>query len=340
MTVSIRRSARLLARTADPTTLTTATAKATAVSATDATTGRVAKSKRVKSSKSKGKQSDIGDCLPVVVLQAEQGNGAANPRANAKPESTFQSLADPGAIDEAIRFLKDADPKLAHIIDRTTEKCAMGLPRESESDTNSYISLCQSIIYQQLAGKAAEAILLRFLKRYGARRNPDVDHSQSSMSSSSDGLPTAPALSIKDFVFPSAEQVAGFDVDEMKAVGLGQRKAEYLKEVAINFRNGTLSEERLAMMSDDEVSQALVSIRGIGQWTADMFLMFHLKRPNVLPTLDLAVRKAMCQHFGVPFGKKTPTHDQMVRLGEIWEPYRSVATWYMWRSLNTVTQES
>ncbi|KAJ2519460.1 hypothetical protein H4217_002660, partial [Coemansia sp. RSA 1939] len=136
MTVSIRRSARLLARTADPTTLTTATAKATAVSATDATTGRVAKSKRVKSSKSKGKQSDIGDCLPVVVLQAEQGNGAANPRANAKPESTFQSLADPGAIDEAIRFLKDADPKLAHIIDRTTEKCAMGLPRESESDTN------------------------------------------------------------------------------------------------------------------------------------------------------------------------------------------------------------
>ncbi|KAI9506646.1 DNA glycosylase [Coemansia spiralis] len=191
----------------------------------------------------------------------------------------------------------------------------MALSRDSDSDT-SYISLCQSIIYQQLAGKAAEAILLRFLKRY------------------------AHPLSIKDFVFPSPQQVILFDVDEMRAIGLGQRKAEYLKEVAKNFSDGTLSEERLAAMSDEEVSRALVAIRGIGQWTADMFLMFHLKRPNVLPTLDLAVRKAMCHHFGVPFGKKTPTHEQMVELAQVWEPYRSVATWYMWRLIGTITQKS
>ncbi|KAJ2853487.1 hypothetical protein GGI22_004853, partial [Coemansia erecta] len=319
ITLSVRRSARLLSRGTGPVNSSVAEQAGTA-------TGRISKAKQLaKRSNDRGKQKDSGGTVPAISANEGQRNG----RARVIPKSVYKSLAEPGAMDEAIRFLKEADPKLARIIDNTAEQCSMALQRDGKSDT-SYISLCQSIVYQQLAGKAAEAILLRFLKRYGTPKSPAVKEALSSESST-----TASSLTTKDFVFPSAEQVASFDVDEMKAVGLGQRKAEYLKEVALNFSNGTLSEELLVSMLDEEVSRALVSIRGIGQWTADMFLMFHLKRPNVLPTLDLAVRKAMCQHFGVPFGKKTPTHEQMVALGEIWEPYRSVATWYMWRSLNT-----
>ncbi|KAJ2712396.1 hypothetical protein H4R19_002779 [Coemansia spiralis] len=237
------------------------------------------------------------------------------------------SLADPDAMAQAIRHLKAADPKLGKLIDRTKETCSMSLPRDKDGDS-SFVSLCQSIIFQQLAGKAALAILVRFLRKFGTPKGtasgsvPDRDD---------------PSLGRNDFIFPSPEEVAALDVGEMKAVGLGQRKAEYISAVAVQFNNGTLSEERLVAMSDDEVSRALVAIRGIGQWTADMFLMFHLKRPNVLPTLDLAVRKSMCKHFGVPFGKKTPTHEQLVELGRVWEPYRSVATWYMWRLTDTVT---
>ncbi|KAI8319023.1 DNA glycosylase [Martensiomyces pterosporus] len=205
----------------------------------------------------------------------------------------------------------------------------MALSRGKEDDT-SYISLCESIIYQQLAGKAAAAILLKFLKRYGKLKDeskaPLLDQENSGLDSG-------------DFIFPSPELVATLDVAEMKAVGLGQRKAEYLKEVASKFNDGTLSDSMLASLPDEDVSKALVAIRGIGQWTADMFLMFHLKRANVLPTLDLAIRKAMCHHFGAKFGKNTPTHDEMVEMGRIWEPYRSVATWYMWQTMSTVTQE-
>ncbi|ORX65601.1 DNA glycosylase, partial [Linderina pennispora] len=179
-----------------------------------------------------------------------------------------------------------------------------------------YISLCKSIVYQQLAGKAAAAILLKFLRRFGTLKALTKEDSE---------------LTPDDFEFPRPSVVASLDVDEMRECGLGQRKSEYMKAVAEKFRDGELSDAKLAALSDDEVTKALVAIRGIGPWTADMFLMFHLKRANVLPTLDLAIRKSMCKHFGVPFTKTTPTHDELVALGRIWEPYRSVATWYMWR---------
>ncbi|KAI9471468.1 DNA glycosylase [Coemansia mojavensis] len=192
----------------------------------------------------------------------------------------------------------------------------MSLPRDDDSDS-SFVSLCKSVIFQQLAGSAARAILLKFLKRFGTLKDQSLTH----------------------FVFPSPQAVVSMDHAELKAVGLSQRKAEYLQAVAERFNNGTLSDELLVSMSDSQVSEALVSIRGIGQRTADMFMMFYLKRPNILPTLDLAVRKAMCHHFKVPFGKRTPTHNQMVEMANAWEPYRSVATWYMWRLAGTITQK-
>ncbi|KAJ2305468.1 hypothetical protein IWW51_006219 [Coemansia sp. RSA 2702] len=254
--------------------------------------------------------------------------GTANSPLETAPASTaivHATLADPGAMDAAIRHLKEADPELARIIDKTTEVCSMALPRDDAGDT-SYVSLCKSIIFQQVAGSAARAILLRFLRQYGTLKRTSP-------------LPEGAQLTPADFVFPSAQAIVDMNVEEMRSYGLSQRKAEYLQAVAEQFNNGTLSEEQLARMTDAEVSQALVAIRGIGQWTADMFLMFHLKRPNVLPTLDLAVRKAMCHHFKVPFGKKTPTHEQMVDMARAWEPYRSVATWYMWRLAGTITQK-
>ncbi|KAJ2446305.1 hypothetical protein IWW46_000994 [Coemansia sp. RSA 2440] len=243
---------------------------------------------------------------------------------------TYATLADPGMMEAAILYLKSADPKLGQIIDQTTDECSMSLTRDDDNET-SFVSLCKSVIFQQLAGNAARAILLRFLKRYGTLT--DTSKAPLLTDDSSE-------LQLTDFEFPTAQQVVAMDVEEMKAVGLGQRKAEYLQAVAEQFNSGALSEKMLLGMSDENVSRTLVSIRGIGQWTCDMFLMFHLKRPNILPTGDLAVRKAMCHHFKVPFGKKTPTHEQMVEMAQAWEPYRSVATWYMWRLAGTITQKT
>ncbi|KAJ2353355.1 hypothetical protein GGF43_003514 [Coemansia sp. RSA 2618] len=305
-----RRSARLLARAASP------------VSAPKAS--KVVKKPKAPKAPKK----------PVVRAAASAPASAAVPGQLLIKSGTpmiHATLADPGVMDEAIRYLKEADLNLGRIIDQTTEKCPMSLARDEESDT-SFVSLCKSIIFQQLAGSAARAILLRFLKRYGTLR----DASKAPMLADDSSAALAP----DDFEFPSAHAILAMDVGEMKAVGLGQRKAEYLQAVAAQFNSGALTEELLLGMADDDVSRALVSIRGIGQWTADMFLMFHLKRPDVLPTLDLAVRKAMCHHFRVPFGKKTPTHEHMVEMASAWAPYRSVATWYMWRLAGTITQKS
>ncbi|KAJ2079622.1 hypothetical protein H4R24_003663 [Coemansia sp. RSA 988] len=307
--MTTRRSARLLA-------------KAAIVSpAKSGTNSKVAKKAKPSVRKTKSR----------IVLAAEVTVSLPE-TASVAPSMTLPlvSLADPKVMSAAIQHLKTADPKLGKVIERTTEICSISLPRDRDSDS-SFISLCQSIIFQQLAGSAASAILLRFLKRYGKVKDPSMELQ---LEDSNSGLKQ------DDFIFPTPQEIIGFDVDEMKAVGLGQRKAEYLKAVAEKFDDGTLSDEKLAVMADEDVSRSLVAIRGIGQWTADMFLMFHLKRPNVLPTLDLAIRKAMCQHFGKPFGKKTPTHDELVEMGRAWVPYRSVATWYMWRLANTITQKN
>ncbi|KAJ1915959.1 hypothetical protein GGI03_001409 [Coemansia sp. RSA 2337] len=313
--MTTRRSARLVAKTAE-TTVAVLPALKVATKASKVTKERTRKPK--------GKTSDV-----AAVSRAATTTTTVVAVA---PLSTFPfpSLATPQVMEDALRHLKAADPKLGEFIDRTVERCEMALDRDQGGHT-SYISLCQSIIYQQLAGKAAAAILLRFLKQYGTLK----DESKADMLTASEA-----SLDSSDFIFPTPQQVAAIDTEELKNVGLGQRKAEYLKEVANKFNDGTLSDEKLARMSDSEVAAALVAIRGIGPWTADMFLMFHLKRTNILPTLDLAVRKAMCHHFDVPFGKKTPTHEALVEMGQIWEPYRSVATWYMWRLSGTITQKS
>ncbi|KAJ2726794.1 hypothetical protein GGI07_000305 [Coemansia sp. Benny D115] len=325
MTASIRRSARLLSKTAsaEPASSSSIDAVATAYSS------KVVKTKATSTTvKARLVAKHKIQAAPQSVVIPQDSTSPSS--SAAAVTGSVQSIGNQEALDEGIRFLKAADPKLGKFIETVQEPCTLMLSRDKNGQS-SYESLCQSIIFQQLAGKAATAILLRFLKRYGQLKDASKTADLESESST---------LTTADFVFPPPAMVAGLDVDEMRAVGLGQRKAEYLKEVATRFKDGKLSEGLLKDMSDEEVSRVLVAIRGIGQWTADMFLMFHLKRPNVLPTLDLAVRKAMCHHFGVPFGKKTPTHEQMVELARPWEPYRSIASWYMWRLMGTITQKS
>ncbi|KAJ1866238.1 hypothetical protein LPJ55_006023, partial [Coemansia sp. RSA 990] len=218
--------------------------------------------------------------LPAPIAAADSKQAVADGR--------YKTLADTGEMKAALLYLKAADPALAAIIEQTTEQCSMSLPRDDDSDS-SFVSLCKSVIFQQLAGSAARAILLKFLKRFGTLKDQSLSYLLEDDS--------AKQLTPAHFVFPSPQAVVSMDHAELKAVGLSQRKAEYLQAVAERFNNGTLSDELLVSMSDSQVSEALVSIRGIGQWTADMFMMFYLKRPNILPTLDLAVRKAMCHHF-------------------------------------------
>lgn len=230
-------------------------------------------------------------------------------------DTEYPTLSNPQQMTQALEHLKRADPKLFRFISTVKEPCVLSLPRDT-AHQSSYVSLCQSIIYQQLAGKAAQAILQRFVQRFGT-----------------------PVDSEDEYKFPEPSVVIELNLDEMKQTGVGQRKAEYLKEVAQKFHSGQLSDKLLSNMSDTEVSEVLVSIRGIGQWTADMFLIFHLKRPDILPTLDLAIRKAMSKHFNLPFSKTTPTHQQMVEAAQVWAPYRSVATWYMWKLAGTIVQK-
>ncbi|KAI7832967.1 DNA glycosylase [Kickxella alabastrina] len=317
MSTSTRRSARLLSKPAP---------------ATSTTTRKVSSS--IKPSKvAKPKPKALAKkLLPPPPSLLHPSTSTPNPLL----QQAVSSLRTRDGLAQAILHLKASDPKLGKFIDTVKEPCTVMLPRDTP-EQSSYVSLCQSIIYQQLAGKAAAAILLRFLKQYGIRKKPQQPLI---LPTAADEIEEMEApVTADDFIFPSASLVSSLDVDEMKSVGLGQRKAEYLKEIARQFHEGLLSDTALALMSDEEVSRTLVTVRGIGQWTADMFLIFHLKRPNVLPTVDLAVRKAMCKHFGVAFGKKTPTHEQMVEMGSVWEPYRSVATWYMWKYADTVTQK-
>ncbi len=131
-------------------------------------------------------------------------------------------------------------------------------------------------------------------------------------------------------------EIAGASAHRLLAAGLSQRKAEYLHDLARRFCAGALHPARWAEMDDESVIEDLTQVRGIGRWTAEMFLMFHLLRPNVLPLDDLGLRKAVCIHYCG--GDEMPV-EAIRQLARDWEPWRSVATWYLWRSLDPVPVE-
>lgn len=212
---------------------------------------------------------------------------------------------------KAILHLKKSDPVMRSIVERVG-------PYRMQYRDPTFHSLARAIVYQQLNGKAALTIFTRFCTLAG------------------DPL--------------TAEGVLQLTPQQMRSAGLSKQKSSYLLDMAERARRGELDFSRIADMSDDEVIEHLTQVKGVGVWTAHMFLMFTLKRPNVLPTGDFAIRMAMFRHYldrRRPTGNngagksrrkrkiKLPTPAQMEKIARAWEPYRSIACWYLWRSLET-----
>ena len=196
--------------------------------------------------------------------------------------------------EPAIDHLRERDPKLALIIDRVGA-CELA-PRAGGSH---FDALVRAIVYQQLSGKAAATIHGRVEALYGDRA-------------------------------PTPQEILATDDERLRAAGLSWQKISYIKDLATKVASGELAVESLDSMPDDEVTASLVRVKGIGRWSAQMFLMFRLGRPNVLPDLDLGVQRGIQHAYRLA---KLQTPKDVLRIGERWAPYASVASWYMWRLL-------
>jgi 3-methyladenine DNA glycosylase/8-oxoguanine DNA glycosylase len=196
---------------------------------------------------------------------------------------------------KAVNHLKKSDPVLRAIIERVG-------PCRIEFGVPEFCSLAEAIVYQQLNGKAAVTIFKRFAALAGEPLTPE-------------GI-----LKLSD--------------EQLRSVGLSKQKSAYLKDLAAKTAGGLLDFSRLPDLTDEEVIQHLTQVKGIGVWTAHMFLMFSLRRPNVLPTGDYGVQMAIRKHYKK---RKLPKPKDMEKIAKAWEPYRSVACWYMWRSLDIKT---
>jgi 3-methyladenine DNA glycosylase/8-oxoguanine DNA glycosylase len=198
--------------------------------------------------------------------------------------------------DAACRHLTQVDPELGTVIGRVGEFTMRPVPTQSL-----FASLARSIVYQQLAGKAAAAILGRVKREFAPRR------------------------------FPTPSDLLDIDPERLRRAGLSGNKTAALRDLAAKSLDGTVpSLARVRRMDDEEIIERLTNVRGIGRWTVEMLLIFRLGRPDVLPVGDLGVRKG----FAITFKKrKLPEPATMSRRGERWRPYRSVATWYLWRAL-------
>jgi DNA-3-methyladenine glycosylase II len=194
------------------------------------------------------------------------------------------------------RALSRADPVLARII---REHPSVSLQRRGEP----FFTLARSIVGQQISVKAAQSVWNRVAE-------------------------AAPGI--------TPQEILSLDSSRLRACGLSARKAEYVHDLSLKFIDGTLHRAQWHEMSDDEVIDELVKVRGIGRWTAEMFLIFNLLRPDVLPLDDLGVQRAIRLHY---FKGRSPSLARMRKLGQTWAPWRSVATWYLWRSLDPVPVE-
>ena len=195
----------------------------------------------------------------------------------------------------ARRALMRRDPVIAALIRRHGD---CGLASAAHADP--FHALLQAIIAQQLSAKAAKTIEGRFSAIFG-------------------GNPT-----------PAA--VARVSDEQLRAVGISPQKLKYIRDLCARVLDGSLQLEALPSLSDEEVIAALTGVKGIGRWTAEMFLMFRLNRPDVLPVGDLGIVKAVQRAYKL---RTVPSAERLIKIGETWRPYRSVACWYLWASLDT-----
>ena len=204
------------------------------------------------------------------------------------------------AGDPAVAALRAADPILARIIDDVGPD-GLGDPRAGRPEDH-YGALVRSIVSQQLSTTAARAIYARLTDRFGGRT-------------------------------PTPKEVLADDPSELRAAaGLSHAKTGYLRSLAEHVLDGSLELERLDELSDDEAIAELTAVKGIGTWSAHMFLMFHLQRPDIMAVGDLGIRKAVMLRYGLD---ALPSPETLEKLAEPWRPHRTLACRYLWRSLES-----
>ncbi len=190
-----------------------------------------------------------------------------------------------------------ADPTLGAIIKR---EGACGL---AERGTEPRLrSLLRALVSQQLSVKAAATIFSRFLALF-----PEHDGS------------------------PAPEAILQVPLETLRGVGLSRQKASYLHDLSARVVAGTIQLDELDELSDEQVMAALTAVKGVGRWTAEMILIFQLRRPDVLPVDDVGVLRSIQNVYGL---RRRPSEKQVLRMGERWRPYRSVASWYLWAALD------
>lgn len=203
------------------------------------------------------------------------------------------TIATPEYWAEACKHLVKKDRVMKRLIPQFGEASL-------QSRGDAFVTLARSIVGQQISVKAAQTVWDRFAM-----------------------LPRK--------ITPA--NVLKLKVDDMRAAGLSARKVEYIVDLALHFDNGALHVKKWSEMSDDDIIDELVAIRGIGRWTAEMFLMFHLMRPNVLPLDDVGLINGISHNY---FSGEAVSRSEAREVAAAWAPYCSVATWYIWRSLDPV----
>lgn len=197
---------------------------------------------------------------------------------------------------QATQDLAACDPIMQHLIHQFENATLV-------SRGCAFTTLARSIVGQQISVKAAESVWQRFIL----------------------ALPNVSPLSITDA-----------EPDHLRACGLSARKIIYLKDLSRQFLDGVLNETEWVAMDDQAVIDKLIQVKGIGRWTAEMFLIFHLQRPNILPLDDIGLQRAISQHY---LDNQPANKNNMLAIAQDWQPWCSVATWYLWRSLDPLPVE-
>jgi DNA-3-methyladenine glycosylase II len=198
--------------------------------------------------------------------------------------------------EAGVAHLRAADPVIARLVDEHGEIDLVPAHRRGHDH---YTTLVRSIVGQQLSVRAASTIYGRVLEHFGGHA-------------------------------PTPEQILAADPEALRAAGLSRAKVAYLRSLAEHVLDGSLELDRFKELPDDEVMGELVAVKGVGAWTAHMFLMFQLGRPDVLPVGDLGIRRAMMLRYDL---EALPGPEEMQTIGEPWRPYRTLACLYLWRSL-------
>lgn len=207
------------------------------------------------------------------------------------------------AGDAGFRYLAAcADPIMSALVSRIGPLHREARRRGRPDDA--YGALVRTIVGQQLSTKAARSIYNRLATIFGARP-------------------------------PTPEELLVADEDQLRAAGLSRPKIRYLRDLADHIISGEMDLEAFGDLADDEVTERITAVKGLGPWSADMFLMFHLERPDVLPVGDLGIRRAVERTYGL---EAMPNPDELRAIAEPWQPHRTLACFYLWESLDTVPQ--